>query len=124
MNQGDIAPGRKLGEFVVREKLAQGGFGEVYVAEQPSLGREAVIKVMRAQHRQLRDLARRFVLEARMASRLEHPLAAHVYAFGWEPDGLLWIAMELVRGTGLDQLLRREGPLRLERLVPLLDQIC
>src|SRR5262249_38612481 len=49
---------------------------------------------------------------------------AHVYAFGAEPDGLLWIAMELVRGTPLDELLKTQGPLSLARSVPLLDKIC
>ena len=40
-----------------------------------------------------------------LASRLDHPYAAHVYAFGAEPDGLVWIAMERVRGTSLAEVL-------------------
>src|SRR5262245_58353231 len=62
--------------------------------------------------------------EAKLASRLDHPYAAHIYAFGLEPEGELWIAMELVRGTPLDQILKIQGPLPLERFVPLLDRIC
>src|SRR5262249_49168351 len=58
------------------------------------------------------------------ASSLDHPYAAHIYAFGAEPDGLLWIAMELVRGSTLDKLLRLQGPLPLVRFVPLFDRIC
>jgi WD40 repeat protein/serine/threonine protein kinase len=115
--------GRTLGDFILREKIGEGGFGAVYRAEQPLLQREAVVKVL---HRQLANEVgtRRFLLEARLASRLDHPYAAHIYAFGAEPDGLLWIAMELVRGTPLDRMLQVRGPLSIERFVPLLERIC
>jgi len=116
--------GRRLGDFVVLAKLGEGGFGKVYRAEQPVLEREAVIKVLHGRHNENAVLIKRFMREARLASQLEHPFAAHVYAFGAESDGLLWIAMELVRGTPLDKLLVTRGPLALEQLVPLLDQIC
>jgi serine/threonine-protein kinase len=86
--------GRKIGEFVFRERLDAGGFGTVYRCEQPTLGREAVVKVL---HHRLRGddvQIQRFLREAQLASRLDHPYAAHVYAFGAEEtDGLLWIAM-------------------------------
>src|SRR5688572_19553423 len=96
--------GRALGDFVVRERIGAGGFGFVYRAEQPALQREAVIKVLRAAASDDPAATARFVREARLASRLDHPFAAHVYAFGAEPDGLLWIAMELVRGRTLAEV--------------------
>jgi WD40 repeat protein/serine/threonine protein kinase len=116
--------GRRLGEFTIREKLGEGGFGAAYKAEQPTLAREAVVKVLHARHQGRRQMTERFMREARLASKLEHPYTAHVYAFGAEPDGLLWIAMEMVRGTPLNELLERQGPLTLKRFVPLLDKIC
>src|SRR5262249_23654761 len=122
--ESDLLIGRTLGEFTIHEKLGEGGFGVVYRAEQLALAREAVVKVMHASHSGTRQVIERFMREARLASRLEHPYTAHVYAFGAEPDGLLWIAMELVRGTPLDKLLETQGPLSLERFVPLLDKIC
>jgi formylglycine-generating enzyme required for sulfatase activity/serine/threonine protein kinase len=116
--------GRVLGGFVILERLGEGGFGAVYKAEQRALAREAVIKIMRETHQSNREMIERFRREAHLASLLEHPYTAHVYAFGDEPDGLLWIAMELVRGTPLDRLLKAQGPLPLDRFVPLLDKIC
>src|SRR5262245_54169059 len=116
--------GRTFGEFVVREPMSSGGFGMVFRAEQPALAREAVIKVL---HKRLLDSetsVQRFLREARLASRLDHPFAAHTYAFGAEPDGVLWIAMELVRGTPLDRLLAAQGPIPLERFLPLFGRIC
>ena len=116
--------GRNLGEFVVREPLSRGGFGTVFRAEQPRLGREAVVKVLHTGLVGSGDSVQRFLREAQLASRLDHPYAAHIYAFGSEPDGVTWIAMEMVRGTPLDALLRAQGPIPLERFVPLLDRIC
>lgn len=116
--------GRTLGEFTILEKLGEGGYGAVYRAEQPVLAREAVIKVIRNKHNSDQKLIERFKKEARLASRLEHPYTASVYAFGAEEDGLLWIAMELVSGTPLSNLLAVQGAIPLERFVPLLEKIC
>src|SRR5205085_2171289 len=63
--------------------------------------------------------------EARLASRLDHPYAAHVYAFGVEKeDRLLWIAMEMVHGTPFDRWLRERGTLALPELVPFFERIA
>src|SRR5450631_2409705 len=113
--------GRTLGDFVVKELIGEGGFGAVYRAEQPLLGREAVIKILHARHRTSNVVLQRFLREAKLASKLDHPYAAHVYAFGAEPDGLLWIAMELVRGTPLSRMLQEKGALPLHRVVPLME---
>jgi WD40 repeat protein/predicted Ser/Thr protein kinase len=116
--------GRTLGDFVVVERLGEGGFGVVYRAEQRLLGRDAVIKVLHERHRERPDTIQRFLREAKLASRLDHPYAAHVYAFGAEPDGLLWIAMERVRGEPLDAWLRAHGKVPLDELVPFLERLC
>jgi serine/threonine protein kinase len=52
----------------------------VYRCEQPLLGREAVIKVFHGKFRTKQVMVQRFLREARLASRLDHPYAAHVYA--------------------------------------------
>jgi WD40 repeat protein/serine/threonine protein kinase len=118
--------GRTLGDFTVLDKLGEGGYGVVFRAEQRALGREAVIKVLHARHGANERVVQRFLREAQLASRLDHPYAAHIYAFGAEPDGLLWIAMELVRGTPLAKVLAAQpgGRLPLGRLVSLLDRLC
>jgi WD40 repeat protein/serine/threonine protein kinase len=115
---------RIVGDFVLGEVLDEGGFGTVYRAEQRALGRQAVVKVIRRSLTTRPEAVERFAREARLASHFDHPYAAHIYAFGVEPDGLAWIAMELVKGTPLDELLRRSGPLPLERFVPLFERLC
>jgi WD40 repeat protein/serine/threonine protein kinase len=116
--------GRTLGDFLVKEKLGEGGFGAVYKATQLTLAREVVIKILHAKHRSSQELIERFKREAHLASRLEHPYCAHIYSFGAESDGLLWIAMEYVKGTPLSELLKNQGTVPLEKFVPLLDKIC
>ena len=70
--------GRTLGEFVLREQIGHGGHAVVYRCEQPALRRDAVVKVLHAR-RQSNDAAQeRFLREAQLASRLDHPFAAHV----------------------------------------------
>lgn len=120
---GDDAPltGRMIRDFRVRERIGAGGFGVVYRAEQPLLDREAVIKVVARDY----DVSvQRFLREARLASKIDHPFAAHVYDFGIEPDGVLWIAMEYVRGISLDHWLEREGPMAPHQLSPFLDRLA
>ncbi|HSS01663.1 MAG TPA: serine/threonine-protein kinase, partial [Kofleriaceae bacterium] len=116
--------GTALGDFIVVERLGEGGHGVVYRAEQPVLGREAVIKVLHERHRDRPETIQRFLREAQLASRLDHPYAAHVYAFGAEPGGVLWIAMEYVRGTPLDRWLVTHGPMPLDRFVPFVERLC
>ncbi len=93
----------------------------VFEARQQLLDRDAVVKVARVSGE---SAAARFLVEARLASRLEHAFAAHIYAFGAEPDGLTWIAMERVRGTPLDVLLAEVGHLPLVQAVPFVERLA
>jgi WD40 repeat protein/serine/threonine protein kinase len=114
--------GRTLGEFVLVEKIGQGGYGSVYRAAQPLLKRDVVVKVLRGGD----DIAeQRFFREARLASRFEHPFAAHIYAFGVDEDeDLLWIAMELVHGVTLSSWIEQHGPMALEQFVPFFECVA
>src|ERR1044071_3828333 len=102
--------GRRLGDYILREKIGDGGNGDVYRAEHRVLRRVAVVKVMN-EERQCTDHAEaRFLREAQLASQLRHPNTAHVYDFGVaDEDGLMWIAMEFVDGVTLDEWLDAHG---------------
>jgi eukaryotic-like serine/threonine-protein kinase len=116
--------GRTLGEFVLREQIGAGGYGAVYRCEQPVLKRDAVVKILHAGRRRNNTAKERFLREAQLASRLDHPYAAHVYSFGAEDDGLLWIAMELVQGITLGDLLKSRGPMPLDQFVPFFECVA
>ena len=119
--------GRALGEFVLRERLDEGGFATVYRAEQSFLGRPSravVVKVLSRRARRNDVSVQRFAREALVSSQLDHPYAAHVYAFGVENDGLVWIAMEFVQGVTLSRLLADQGRMPLERFVPFFQRLA
>jgi serine/threonine protein kinase len=117
--------GRQLGDFTLRECIGSGGFAAVYRSDQLLLGREAVVKVLHHRLSGSEVVLQRFMREARLASRLDHPYAAHVYAFGVEAeDGLAWIAMEFVHGTSLEQWLLDRGPLPLDTLVSFIEHVA
>ncbi len=117
--------GRQLGDFTLRECIGSGGFAAVYRSDQLLLGREAVVKVLHHRLSGSEVVLQRFMREARLASRLDHPYAAHVYAFGVEAeDGLAWIAMEFVHGTSLEQWLVDRGPLSLDTLVSFFEHVA
>ncbi|HEU4727706.1 MAG TPA: WD40 repeat domain-containing serine/threonine-protein kinase [Kofleriaceae bacterium] len=125
MTRPDSLYGRQLGEFVLRERIDGGGQGSVYLADQIALGRRAAVKVLHHRADCEPDALRRFAREARLASKLDHPYAAHVYAVGVEPDGIVWIAMELVNGITLKRWLDEHGgTMSLEALVPLLERVA
>jgi serine/threonine-protein kinase len=116
--------GRNLGGFILRRRIAAGGFGAVYGCEQPLLGREAVVKVLHRELRRSDVIVRRFLREARLASQFDHPYAAHIYAFGIEEqDRILWIAMERVQGVTLTGWLKLHGPMPLGQFVPFFEHL-
>jgi WD40 repeat protein/serine/threonine protein kinase len=121
----DDLSGRKLGEFLLLARIGEGGFGAVYCCAQPMLGREVVVKVLHRRLRRRDVIVQRFLREAQLASRLDHPYAAHVYAFGVEKrDRLLWIAMERVHGVTLAEWLKAHGPMPLGQFVAFFERIA
>ena len=73
---------RKIGRFTIVQELGQGGFGIVYLAVDPLLGRLVALKLPRLQIFESPELTRRFVLEAQAAARLDHPNVVSIYDVG------------------------------------------
>ena len=109
-------PFDKLGEFRLLRRLGEGGMGVVFLAEQSSLGRLLALKVMRPELSGSASAEKRFEREAHAIAQLRHPSIAAVHAAG-EEAGVRWLAMELVPGLGLDQVLRDAGPVLPARAV-------
>ena len=95
-------PGDLLGRFTILSELGRGGMGVVYAAEDRTLGREVALKVLPASDDEERR--GRFLREARSAAAVTHPGIATLYDVG-EIDGRVFIAMELVRGRTLREIL-------------------
>jgi serine/threonine-protein kinase len=117
--------GRELdGRFTIKERLGTGGMGSVYRAWQRSVGREVAVKVIRGHASHDKDTARRFLREAKLASRLSQPNVVSIHDFGQSEDGLLYIAMELCTGRTLAQVLAADRAFSPERTVHIALQLC
>ncbi|MGE3767579.1 MAG: serine/threonine-protein kinase [Kofleriaceae bacterium] len=112
------------GRYTIEDRLGQGGMGAVYRGTQHSVGRDVAIKVVSPRLVTDPEAIKRFLREAKLASRLGHPNAVAVLDFGQTPDGLFFLVMELLAGRTLDKVLRAEGRLPLPRLIRIATQIC
>jgi serine/threonine-protein kinase len=104
------------GRFRIVRMLDRGGLGEVYVALDQELKREVALKVIRGEHAANPGTRLRFLVEAEVTGRLEHPGVVPVYGLGEDNDGQPFYAMRLIRGESLKQAVARfhshEGPKR------------
>ena len=102
-----LSPGTRLGPYEILAPLGVGGMGEVYRARDTKLGRDAAIKVLLSEVSADAERRLRFEQEARSASALNHPNIITVYDID-SSDSNLYIAMELVEGRTLREMLSAE----------------
>lgn len=124
-DQTDPLVGRVLSaRYRVLRKLGEGGIGRIYLADHVGVGREVVLKVLLPEYAGSPELAERLLEEARTVSRLGHENIIDIYYGGRSPEGLVFLAMEHLRGQDLAALLRSTGPMHWERARPILLQIA
>src|ERR1017187_8835112 len=90
-----------LAHYKILSLLGKGGMGEVYLAEDSRLHRKVALKVLLPEVAEDAERLARFVQEARAASALSHPNAAHIYDIG-EAAGSHYLAMEYIEGETLE----------------------
>jgi tetratricopeptide (TPR) repeat protein/tRNA A-37 threonylcarbamoyl transferase component Bud32 len=108
------------------DEIAHGGMGIVYRAADIALGREVALKVLKDQFAPDSATARRFLDEARIAGQLQHPGIPPIHDVGTRPDGRPFLAMKLIKGSTLDELLRDRTDPTVDRgrFVAAFEQIC
>jgi eukaryotic-like serine/threonine-protein kinase len=111
-----ISAGTRLGPYEILAPIGAGGMGEVYRAKDTKLGREAAIKVLPSALASDADRRQRFEMEARSASALNHPNILTIYDIG-EADGTVYIAMELIEGRTLRELVASGEPVPTKKLL-------
>src|SRR3984957_4475980 len=103
---GGVLPVGSVGAgYRIERLLGVGGMGAVYVVANPELPRRDALKVLSAELSHDDEFRARFVREADVASRLDHPNIVSIYRRGETDDGQLWIAMTYVEGTDADRAL-------------------
>ncbi|MDP8999018.1 MAG: protein kinase, partial [Myxococcota bacterium] len=110
------------GGYLILELVGVGGMGRVYRAEQTNLSRTVAVKIIHPHLVGEENAAARFIVEARAASRLNHPNSVGIIDFGKSPDGQLYLVMEFLRGRDLARVTYDDGPLAFRRIVDVLRQ--
>ena len=125
MSSDHLPPGTVVaGRFTLHDTIGEGGMGAVYRATQDALRRPVALKLL-LPHLVKDDLARaRFEREARVASLLRHKNAVEIYDFG-ETEGSLYLAMQLLHGQSVRELMKRtSGLIPLDRVLHIVAQVA
>lgn len=107
--------------FVITNLLGFGGMGAVYEATQTAMNRSVALKLIPTHDE---TTVRRFEREALTISQLHHPNTVTVFDYGQAENGFLFLAMELLDGKTLSDVIKETGPLSPKRAVHIATQIC
>jgi serine/threonine-protein kinase len=113
-----------LGSFELGAVIGRGGMGEVYAAVHVETGEPAAVKMLLPEVLSRPEYVRRFLREVRIAASLESPHVVQVFEVGDESAPLPYLAMELLHGENLAQILRRERRFGEEDAVSLVRQVA
>src|SRR6185369_14827826 len=119
----EVRQAQQLGQYTLRQKIGEGGMGEVYRAEHAMLRRPTAVKLLlpgRVSHEALT----RFEREVQLTSLLAHPNTVVIYDYGRTPDGIFYYAMEYLDGVSLDALVKAEGPQAPSHVVRVMAQVA
>lgn len=113
---------KRLGKYLLKSKLGQGGMGIVYLATDTRLKRDVAIKVLPKEMTSNEEAVKRFLREARAAARLNHPNVVAVYDVD-QQRGYCYLVMELVNGCTAADLIA-QGPLSWVEATRLIAEAC
>jgi len=115
-----------LGRYELLEEIGRGGMGAVLRGHDPDLGRDLAVKVLLPDHQHDLAMVLRFTEEARIGGQLQHPGIVPVHGLGRLDDGRPYIAMKLVQGRTLTNLLQeRASPAdNLPHFLAIFEAVC
>jgi serine/threonine-protein kinase len=117
--------GRDLNNrYRVERKIGEGGFGAVFEGKQLATGRAVALKVLHPHSAADATVVARFRREAEACSQLRNPHTVTIYDFDQTEDGVLYLAMELVRGESLQEIQHKAGSIDPARTLSILDQVA
>src|SRR5262249_26012771 len=125
----DLLIGQTVGNYLVTQKLGEGGMGAVYLAEHPSIGKKVALKVLHPELSNNEEGARRFFDEANAVNAIQHPNIVDIHDYGViqgarGAERLVYFIMEYLQGVTLSQVIRTEAPLPPERALTIALQVA
>jgi hypothetical protein len=118
-----VQKARRLGQYVLEQKIGEGGMGEVYRAWHGMMRRPTALKLLRPDHASDKELAR-FEREVQLTARLTHPNTITLFDYGRTDDGVFYYAMELLDGATLQRIVEIDGPQPAGRVTRILRMAC
>ena len=122
--QGGIIGRVLAGKYRIESEIGAGSTAAVFKAIHIDLRRPVAVKILHAQKLSERQFVKRFEAEALAASKLEHPNVTRVIDYGQEPDGMLYLVMELLVGKSLETILTAHGRLPQSKAIAIAIQAC
>jgi serine/threonine-protein kinase len=119
-----LLAGAVVGEYEIEGLLGEGGFGAVYKAVHPLIGKAAAVKLLKREFSSNPEMVSRFISEARAVNQIRHRNIIDIFSFGALPDGRQFFVMELLEGIVLDKYLERHGRLSPGQALPILKQLA
>jgi len=122
--------GQTVGNYLVKQRLGEGGMGAVYLAEHPTIGKKVALKVLHAEFATNTEVVERFFNEAKAVNSIAHPNIVDIVDYGviqTGPSGadqLVYFIMEYLSGQTLAQVIRGEAPLPPERALTIALQVA
>jgi len=119
-----LPPGTQVGDYLIKDVIARGGFGVVYRAERVDTGETAAVKVLHPELTVSREAVLRFEREVQAIRRIEHPNVIHIREYGELRGGRPYFSMELLNGVDLESYMRTCGRLSPEEALAILEPVC
>jgi eukaryotic-like serine/threonine-protein kinase len=122
--------GQTVGNYLVTQKVGEGGMGSVYLAEHPTIGKKVALKVLHAEFSSNPEVAERFFTEAKAVNAIGHPNIVDIVDYGVIQTGpagrdrLVYFIMEYLHGITLTQAIRTQSPLPPERALTIALQVA
>jgi eukaryotic-like serine/threonine-protein kinase len=122
--------GQTVGNYLVTQKLGEGGMGSVYLAEHPTIGKKVALKILHAEFASNPEVADRFFTEAKAVNAIGHPNIVDIVDYGVLQSGpggrdrLVYFIMEYLQGLTLSQIVHTEAPLPPERALTIALQVA
>jgi serine/threonine-protein kinase len=125
----DVLIGQTVGNYLVTQKLGEGGMGSVYLAEHPTIGKKVALKVLHPEFSSNPEVADRFFTEAKAVNAIGHPNIVDIVDYGViqtasSKDRMVYFIMEYLSGVTLAQVIQTESPLPPERALMISLQVA
>ena len=121
--RAEVREARRFGQYVLEQKIGEGGMGDVYRAHHGMMRRPSAVKLLRVDRAGEVNL-RRFEREVQLTARLTHPNTITIFDYGRTADNVFYYAMELLDGATLQRIVATDGAQPVARVVRILSMAC